>query len=536
MMLIMASFAVDLDTASGMLKLTFSSDDRNRTLQLICYREIHKKCGEYYSLWTDEILHGQRNKHVIDNCRSSFTILLYLNARLLRVPTDLHAPSNDNSYTEVTGQALLSQAGPKRDLMVPLHVKDEGNDDQAFWGFATMSAAEKNFPNPSKDLAWIELTQNLWNTQARRWDESLCGGGLRWQIFESNNGYNYKNTVSNAAFFQISARLARFTGNQTYAEWAVKSYDWMVQKGLIDDNYKVYDGISTESCDNVNRMLWTYNTAITIYGAAVMYNFTEGSQIWKERSQGLLDAATYFFGPPQSTPGVMFEPICELTSSCNTDQLSFKAYLSRFLWATTYMAPFTIEKITSLLSTSARAAARSCSGGSDRVTCGEKWYINNYDGNYGVGQQMAALETIQGLLAGGSLPPLRASHLTGPVKTCHNGTEAQCSAVASTPSETDVVTSSLNPVAKKTPTLDESTHYVSKLHSLSLIKATSLTATSGTILSSEDRGTLRSPGIAKASNVISLSRPSPLSNTATSLTYNRSNRILSMLTLAFILY
>ncbi|RKF79184.1 Mannan endo-1,6-alpha-mannosidase DCW1 [Golovinomyces cichoracearum] len=514
MILVMTSFAIDLDTASeGSIKNASS---------IIAYGLM-----KYYT--------GN-----VTNTLSTIAVLpppyyWWESGAMWGAMVDYYHYTNDKSYTEVTGQALLSQAGPNRDLMVPLHVKDEGNDDQAFWGFATMSAAEKNFPNPSKDLTWIELTQNLWNSQARRWDESTCGGGLRWQIFESNKGYNYKNTVSNAAFFQISARLARFTGNQTYAEWAVKSYDWMVQKGLIDGNYKVFDGISTERCETVNGMLWTYNTAITIYGAAVMYNFTEGSHTWKEKSQGLLDAATDFFGPPQSTPGVMFEPTCELTSSCNTDQLSFKAYLSRFLWATTHMAPFTTEKINSLLSTSAHAAARSCTGGSDRVTCGEKWYINSYDGNYGVGQQMAALETIQGLLAGGSLPPLRANHLTGPVKMCHNGTDAQCSAVVSTPTETDVVTSSLNPVAKKTPT-PEATHYVSKLHSLSLDIAIPITATSSMKLSFEDSGTLKSPGIAKASNVINLNRPSPLSNIATSITHHRSNRFLSMLTIALILY
>lgn len=98
---------------------------------------------------------------------------------------------------------------------------DEGNDDQAFWGFACMSAAEKNYPAPSGEYSWIQLTENLWNTQVYRWDTSSCGGGLRWQIFPSNKGYDYKNSISNGAFFQLSARLARFTGNQTYLDWAL---------------------------------------------------------------------------------------------------------------------------------------------------------------------------------------------------------------------------------------------------------------------------------------------------------------------------
>ncbi|RKF63358.1 Mannan endo-1,6-alpha-mannosidase DCW1 [Erysiphe neolycopersici] len=321
--------------------------------------------------------------------------------------------TGDPSYAQVIGQALFSQRGPKNDLMVPLHVKDEGNDDQAFWGFATMSAAEKNFSSTSPDLTWIDLTQNLWNTQVNRWDVSSCGGGLRWQIFDFNKGYNYKNAVSNSAFFQLSARLARFTGNQTYTDWANKSYDWMVQMGLVDPNYRVFDGLDVNNCQSIDHNEWTYNNAIIMYGAAVMYNHTNASPVWVERVKGFLHAATSFFGPPEVFPKVMFEPICEPQSSCNTDQQSFKAYLSRFLWASTLMSPSITEEVTSLLTPSAQGAAKSCSGGSNGMTCGEKWYEGGYDGRYGVGQYMAALEIIQGLLVKRSTAPLRAIDISG---------------------------------------------------------------------------------------------------------------------------
>jgi mannan endo-1,6-alpha-mannosidase len=106
-----------------------------------------------------------------------------------------------------------------------------------------VSAAEKDFPQPTiGDYSWLELTENLWNTQVRRWDTATCGGGLKWQIFPSNLGYDYKNSVSNGAFFQLSARLARFTGNETYLQWAEKVYEWSTVIGLIDEEFRVYDG------------------------------------------------------------------------------------------------------------------------------------------------------------------------------------------------------------------------------------------------------------------------------------------------------
>ncbi|TVY81778.1 Mannan endo-1,6-alpha-mannosidase DCW1 [Lachnellula suecica] len=327
---------------------------------------------------------------------------------------DYYHYTGDTSYNAVVTQALLSQVGPDYDYMVPAHQKDEGNDDQAFWGFATMSAAEKNYPQPTVgNYSWVQLTENLWNTQVRRWDTSSCDGGLKWQIFTFNNGYDYKNSVSNGAFFQLSARLARFTGNQTYMDWAIKSYDWLFDVGLISSDYHVYDGADdTQNCSTPNKIIWTYNGAIMLYGSAVLYNYTNGSSLWQERTQGFLNATANFFSPYDNATNIMYEPACEPVNTCDNDQYSFKAYLSRFMWASTLMAPFTGNAITTLLTDSSKAAAQSCSGPSDGVTCGEHWYWGEYDGYYGVGQQMSALETIQGLLVSDSVPPLHSGQVS----------------------------------------------------------------------------------------------------------------------------
>ncbi|RAL58084.1 hypothetical protein DID88_009697 [Monilinia fructigena] len=315
---------------------------------------------------------------------------------------DYYHYTGDSSYNDVTKQALESQVGPLFDYMMPNHQKDEGNDDQAFWGFATMSAAEKNFPEPSNTggFTWVQLTENLWNTQAARWDTSSCGGGLKWQIFSFNNGYTYKNSVSNGAFFQLSARLARYTGNQTYADWAEKVYDWTTKIGLIDAEFNVFDGADdTKGCTDPNEITWTYNNAIFLYGSAVMYNHTTDSA-WKSRTESFLKASANFF----TSDNVMYEQACETVGTCNNDQYSFKAYLSRFMWATTQMAPFTKNTITTYLTKSASAAAGVCTG--DGHACGAKWYTGSSDKILGVGQQMGALEVIQGLLVSSAAPPI----------------------------------------------------------------------------------------------------------------------------------
>lgn len=151
--------------------------------------------------------------------------------------------TGDTSYNEITYQALLSQVGSSYDFMMATQNTSEGNDDQAFWGFSAMSAAEKNFTAPpSPTPSWLQIVTNLWNSQVARWDTLTCGGGMRWQIFSSNAGYDYKNSITNGAFFQFSARLAHFTGNQTYVDWAETAWDWATTIGLISEDYSVFDG------------------------------------------------------------------------------------------------------------------------------------------------------------------------------------------------------------------------------------------------------------------------------------------------------
>lgn len=114
----------------------------------------------------------------------------------------------------------------------------------------------------------------------------------------------------------------------------------------------------------------------------------------------------------------MFEAGCERNpaktqGSCNVDQRSFKAYLSRWLAATSILAPWTSETIIPLLRDSALAAAQSCAGGTDGMTCGLKWWFKGWDGEFGVGEQMSALEVIQSNLI---------SRVKGPLSDANGGT------------------------------------------------------------------------------------------------------------------
>jgi len=146
--------------------------------------------------------------------------------------------TNDNTFNDIMQEALIAQLGPNNDFNVPAEAFDTGNDDQAFWVFVAMAAAEYSFPQlPAPYPSWVEIVNNAWQDYVSRWNSSGCNGGLKWQFNPNNAGYYYKNSISNGAFFQLSARLARFTGNQTYVHWADTVWDWAWGIGLIDGIY-----------------------------------------------------------------------------------------------------------------------------------------------------------------------------------------------------------------------------------------------------------------------------------------------------------
>ncbi|KAK4133345.1 glycoside hydrolase family 76 protein [Trichocladium antarcticum] len=306
--------------------------------------------------------------------------------------------TGDTRWNGVAEEGLLFQVGPNNDYMPPNQTMTEGNDDQGFWGMTVMSAAEYNFQNPPRDKPqWLALAQAVFNTQAARWEDQRCGGGLRWQIFTWNNGFNYKNSISQACFFNIAARLARYTGNDSYAEWAERTWDWMVDSELMSmKTYYIYDGIHVENCSEITPYQWTYNAGAFLLGAAAMYNYSTNAtrrEIWHERVDGLLNGSRVFFtGDKQD---IMTEVACEPVDLCDIDQQSFKAYLSRWMAATVKWAPWAYDRVKPLLESSAIAATSACTGGTNGRMCGLKWTDHGkWDGSTGVGQQMAAMEVV----------------------------------------------------------------------------------------------------------------------------------------------
>jgi len=330
--------------------------------------------------------------------------------------------TGDTSYNDVVEAAIQWQIGEHDDMMPSNWSQSMGNDDQGFWGMTAMSAAETNFQNPAPNQpGWLALAQAVFNTQSTRIENTTCGGGLRWQVYPYLTGYDYKNSIANGCFFNIGARLAKYTGNDTYAQYAEQTWDWIESVGLMDGNYNIYDGAHMETnCTDINKVQFSYNMAVWLLGAANMYNYTNGSALWQGRLEGLLNSTIRTFFPNN----IAYEVACEPHLTCTTDMFSFKAYLTRWMAATTIIAPFTKDAIMPCLAASAQAAALQCSGGTNGRTCGLSWSKGAvWDGTQGVGQQMAAMSAIFSNLVPNVPAPV--TNMTGGTSVGNNAAGSQ---------------------------------------------------------------------------------------------------------------
>lgn len=313
---------------------------------------------------------------------------------------DVGYMSGDTTYNNITSAALLAQRGPNNNYMPPNQTKNEGNDDQGFWALAALAAEDYDVPIPKladgdeAPTNWTQLAINVFDAQAARWDDKTCGGGLRWQIFTFNAGYNYKNAASQGTFFQLAARLAASTGNKTYADWAEKSWTWMESVGLLTNNSKgdvvIYDGADTSNnCSKVDRLQWSENAGLFIRGASTLWGSSVDNGKWQNRTMSLTDSTSRLFFKDR----VMIEPACG-ADHCNVDQRAFRYYLASALTNLGVSHANTVPTVSALLAASAQAAAKNCLGNG---TCGMDWTKSSFDGTSGVGEDLSALGVITGL-------------------------------------------------------------------------------------------------------------------------------------------
>ncbi|KAL8364674.1 hypothetical protein RB595_003788 [Gaeumannomyces hyphopodioides] len=231
--------------------------------------------------------------------------------------------------------------------------------------------------------------QNVFDVQAARFEfeekplgqNYNCGGGLHSDIDTRGIGFHRKDTLANTCFLNLGARLAKFTGNETYAKYSERVWDWLWNIEYVDhQTYAVYYGAPmNQNCASMAKQQYSGSAAWLTEGAAFMYNFTKGSLTWKQRTEKLTSATLSFFFPSD----VAVEPECETrraggASYCSGELAAYKGQLVRSLATAARVAPFTTGAALPRLKKSAAAAVSQCTGGSTGRRCGFNWAAGNY--------------------------------------------------------------------------------------------------------------------------------------------------------------
>lgn len=313
-----------------------------------------------------------------------------------------YCEQSNSTLLKLISEGMIHQAGENGDYMPQNQTTVEGNDDLGQWGIALLEAIDHSFPDPANN-SWYGLTLNIYQQLLSKWDSSQCGGGLRWQMYDWKRGYDYKNTITNGLLFHLAARLGRYASleeQSSYVLTANNVWNWMQNIGLIEYEWSnttlcyqinIYDGGHVDDdCVAKDTNKWSYNYGVLMAGCANMYILT-GDIKWLTRTTDIWTASKALFFNQDK---IMQETTCKAQNNCNNDERSFRSLFSRHMKETILTIPGLKDDMKPYMQSSAAAAAQSCSGGSDGITCGFDWSQQGWDGVYGLGEQMSALETV----------------------------------------------------------------------------------------------------------------------------------------------
>ncbi|KAJ8110175.1 hypothetical protein OPT61_g6913 [Boeremia exigua] len=306
--------------------------------------------------------------------------------------------TGDTQYDELVSEGMQWQSGEGRNFMPANQSEALFTPAHSTWGLAAMTAAEVGFSKP-KDGDWIDYAKTVFDIQASQFeDESkngTCDGGLEFWI----DPYTVKDMGSNGNLFLLAARLARFTGNQTYAAWADKTFSWAKDVGLIfdrDGKIGVYDNLGIGcAISSFTRHSSDYGTVTE--GAAIMFNMT-GAQNWTETLQGLVRGSSSL-----QKDNIIMENGC--WTDCSPITRALKGIAVRALARAVFSAPCATKTLATMLENSAKKAVSACDGTED-IRCEFNWSGRKSEWNgpranasYGnLAELFNGMEVVQGLL------------------------------------------------------------------------------------------------------------------------------------------
>ena len=187
-------------------------------------------------------------------------------------------------------------------------------DDTLWWGLAWVAAGDL-----TGDERYLAAAAGVFTHCLTGWDDT-CGGGLWW-----NQDRRYKNAITNELFLTLAAQLhQRAPGDGRYLDWALRSWAWLRDSGMIGPSGLVNDGL-TPACVNNQGTTWTYNQGVILGGLCALHEIS-GEPGYLAQAQVIADATLRSL---TNDSGVLVEPCGP--RGCDGDQTQFKGIFVRYL-------------------------------------------------------------------------------------------------------------------------------------------------------------------------------------------------------------
>jgi predicted alpha-1,6-mannanase (GH76 family) len=187
-------------------------------------------------------------------------------------------------------------------------------DDEGWWALGWIRVYDV-----TGGRQYLQTAINIFDDMTGGWNSSRCGGGIWW-----DKAHTYENAIANELFISVAAHLAnRATGNSAfYRNWALKSWAWFQQSGMINAGHTINDGLTLATCQNNGGTVWSYNQGV-ILGGLVELNKAAPNQSYISEAQAIANAA---IASLTDTNGVLHDP-CE--PNCGADGSQFKGIFMR---------------------------------------------------------------------------------------------------------------------------------------------------------------------------------------------------------------
>lgn len=144
----------------------------------------------------------------------------------------------------------------------------------------------------TKDMRFLTQAEAVWNYLINYgWDET-CGGGIHWR--ELNSHTTSKHSCSTAPTAVLGCKMYQITGKQTYLDWAIKCYNYMLEHLQDPSDHLFYDNVRPNASDpnlpgDVEKNKYSYNSGQPLQAACMLYKIT-GEQKYLDEAYAIAES------------------------------------------------------------------------------------------------------------------------------------------------------------------------------------------------------------------------------------------------------